>query len=1098
MGMGHGSRGATGRGCPLAVRQSPQPVTGLLDMPPMKHEDSGRSYWRSLDELADTPEFKTFMHREFPAGASELMEDDRRSFLKIMGASIALAGVGLTGCRRWPEQMVLPYAERPEGSAPGMADAYATIMELGGVATGTLVTSYNGRPTKIEGNPDHPGSHGATTRYMQASILDLYDPDRSRTPKIAGEEKRTSATWDEWDSFSATHFDALRSSGGAGFWILSEATRSPSIEAQQAELRSQFPKATWVTWEPLQNANEAEGLTEAFGIRVRPVHDLTKARLIVSFDSDFLNVNPDVLNMSGGWAAGRRPDHGSMSRMLMVESGLSVTGSTADDRWAMPSSRIPVLVARVAANVLGNASIAEPFKDSGVETPDADLIADQLKGAAGTGAILAGPSQPPFVHRLVAMMNDALGNAGTTVSYIRENAESIRTASINDLASGMNAGGVETLLILGGNPAYDAPADLQFAQGLSKVKVSIHLADQDNETSNLCTWHLNRSHPLESWGDARAWDGTYSVQQPLILPLFEGRSSIELLAQVNARSSRAGFDLVRASFNTVNGTSAMGSSFDPAWRGTLHAGVLAGSASRTESLKVRGGGLSSGAQALAGTIKAGGKGIELCFTSDSSVYDGRFANNGWLQELPDPVTRLTWDNAVLLGPSTAKDLGVGTGDMVTISTGDASVEAAVLVQTGTATGTATLALGYGRRFAGRICSGAGFDFYPLRRSDAMWFQQGASITRSSGTYPLATVQDHFAIDSVGGKGTAARLPVLYREASIETFNHDPDFVRSGDHAAHGLSLWQAQQFDGAQYRWGMAIDLNTCSACSACVVACQAENNIPIVGKDQVLRGREMHWLRIDRYYRFEETSPGHYNSDQPLSVAYQPVTCQHCENAPCEQVCPVAATVHSSDGLNVMVYNRCVGTRYCSNNCPYKVRRFNYFDYFRREPLRETGLLQVQPDYYVKLQSGGDPLRRMQFNPEVTVRMRGVMEKCTFCTQRIEAAKIKAKNAWVKKPEAEKAAAKRIIIPDGEITPACAQACANDAIVFGDLMDPDSRVSKLHADSRAYELLGELHVKPRNRYLARLSNSIQGERFPQDHSGGHGHSTHGHEESHG
>ncbi len=1067
-------------------------------MPSMKHEDSGRSYWRSLDELADTPEFKTFMHREFPAGASELMQEDRRSFLKIMGASMALAGVGLAGCRRWPEQMVLPYAERPEGSAPGVADAYATIMELGGVATGTLATSYNGRPTKIEGNPDHPGSLGATTRYGQACILDLYDPDRSREPRIATKERRTKATWDEWNAFSAEHFDALRSSGGAGFWILSEATRSPSIEAQQAELRSQFPKATWVTWEPLDNTNEAEGLTEAFGTRVRPVHDLSKAELIISFESDLLNIHPDVLNLSRDWAAGRRPDHGSMNRMLVVESSLSVTGSKADDRWAMPSSRIPVLVARVAAIVLGDASIAEPFKNSGVKTPDAATIATQLKAAAGRSAILAGPSQPAFVHRLVAMMNDALGNAGTTVSYIRENAESIRTASIRDLATGMNAGGVETLLILGGNPAYDAPADLQFAEGLSKVKVSVHLAEQDNETSQQCTWHLNRSHPLECWGDARGWDGTYSVQQPLILPLFDGRSPLELLAQVNASSSPAGFDLVRKSFNKVNGSADMAESFDPAWRRTLHSGVLAGSVSATESLKTRGGGLASGAKAVADTIGGNDAGLELNFVAGSSVYDGRFANNGWLQELPDPITRLTWDNAVLIGPSTAKDLGVGTGDMVKVAAGGASVEAAVLVQTGTAPGTATLTLGYGRRFAGRICTGSGFDFYPLRRSDAMWFQKGASITPIGGSYELGTVQDHFAIDSVGGKGTAARLPVLFREASIETYNHDPDFVRAGDHGAHGLSLWQAQQFDGAQYRWGMSIDLNTCSGCSACVVACQAENNIPIVGKDQVLRGREMHWLRIDRYYRFQETSPGQYDTDQPLSVANQPLTCQHCENAPCEQVCPVAATVHSSDGLNMMVYNRCVGTRYCSNNCPYKVRRFNYFDYFRRDPMRETGLLQVQPDYYVKLQSGGDPLRRMQFNPEVTVRMRGVMEKCTFCTQRIEAAKIKTKNEWVKKPEAEKAAAKRIVIPDGTITPACAQACPNDVIVFGDLMDPDSRVSKLHANSRSYELLGELHVKPRNRYLARLTNSIHGERFPQDHSGGHGTSTDEHEESHG
>ena len=1064
-------------------------------MSSMNHRDTGRTYWRSLDELSDTPEFRTFMHREFPAGASELMEEDRRSFLKVMGASLAFAGIGLTGCRRWPEQEILPYAERPEGTAPGVADEFATMMELGGFALGQVVTGYNGRPTKIEGNTQHPGSLGGTTSYGQATVLDLYDPDRSREPKQLRDANRIRQNWAAWDEFAASHFDALRASGGEGFWILSEATRSPSIEAQQVELRSQFPKATWVTYEPLANTNEADGLEAAFGTKVRPIYDLAKADLIVAFDSDLLGQHPDVISLSSGWAHGRKPDHGTMSRMLVVEPSLSATGALADNRWAMTSSAIGVLVARVAAIVLNDDAIAAPFTECGIDTPQADVIAEQMVSFKGAGAFMAGPAQPAWVHRLVATMNDALGNAGTTVNYIRESADAMRTASITELSEAMDAGTVSTLVMLGGNPVYDAPADLKFADKLAGVPTSIHLAAYDNETSSRCTWHLNRAHQLECWGDGRSVDGTYSVQQPLILPLFDSRSPLEVLAQINASDTTAGFDHVRRTFNGLTGSPGMAETFDPKWRATLHSGVLKGSAASLEAPKTRRNGLADGGVALAKSLPAAGS-LEFSFVGDTSVYDGRFANNGWLQELPDPITRLTWDNAVIISPALARREGLATGDLINVQTDQGTVEAPVLVQTGQAEHALTLALGYGRAFPGRVCTGAGFDFYPLRTSTSPWFTIG-TVSRGSGTYPLATVQDHFAVDSIGGKGTQERLPVLYREGSIETFNKNPRFVADHDHSIHSLSLWQEEQFDGAKYRWGSAVDLNLCTGCGACVVACQAENNIPVVGKDQVLRGREMHWLRIDRYFRFKETSPGVYESDQPASVALQPVTCQHCENAPCEQVCPVAATVHSTDGLNVMVYNRCIGTRYCSNNCPYKVRRFNYFDYFRRDPLRETGLLQVNPDYYVKLQSGGDPLRRMQFNPEVTVRMRGVMEKCTWCVQRIEAAKIKAKNEWVKQSEAEKAKSKRVSIPDGTIQPACVQVCPTDGITFGDLMDPDSKVSKMHADPRAYEMLGELNIHTRTRYLARLSNPIEGERFPEDHGGhGHGHG-HGHDDHH-
>ena len=1063
-------------------------------MSSMKQGPSGRTYWRSLDELAETPEFKTFLHREFPAGASELMEEDRRHFMKVMGASMALAGLGMTGCRRWPEEHILPYSERPEGTMPGVPDFYATIMEVEGIATGQLVTSYNGRPTKIDGNPDHSGSGGASSRYGQATILDLYDPDRSRDPRNGFGEKRLRTTWKKWDKWSGEHFEALRTNRGEGFWILSEGTSSPSIRMQQARLREQFPEATWVTWDPLADTNSLAGLESAFGGRFRPQYKIDNAKFMLSLDCDFLGMHPDMLVMACDWAAGRQPDHGSISRLIVVEPGLTATGSSADDRFGMRSADIVVLAARIAAKMTGNAALAAPFENSGVETPFLDVLVENIEAHPGESVVLPGPSQPPIVHHLAALINEASGSAGRTVSYTRLPSDVMQTASIEALASAMHDGTVDTLLMLGGNPSYNMPADLGFREALGKVAHSIHLSYEDNETSQQSEWHLNRAHALECWGDGRAWDGTYGICQPLILPLFDGRSPLEILAQVTASDTTAGFELVRQTFNTLKPEAGASLGFDPEWRATLHSGALKDSASVKEAPKVRRAGLDSMVTDAANALP-GHDGVMLEFRGSYSVYDGRWANNGWLQELPDPMTRLTWDNAVIIGPSTADTLGVATGDMITITVGGVSIEAAALVQTGQAPMTASLAVGYGRRFAGRVCSGAGFDVYPLRTTDALWSRGGAAIVPTGETYPLATVQDHFAIDSVGGQGIAERLPVLFREASIETYNENPNFVKNQEHAAHGLSLWESQQFDGAQYRWGMAIDLNSCTGCGACVIACQAENNIPVVGKDQVLRGREMHWLRCDRYFRFKETSPGEYDVDQPASVAFQPVSCQQCENAPCEQVCPVAATVHSMDGLNVMVYNRCVGTRYCSNNCPYKVRRFNYFDYFRREPLRSTGFLQVQPDYYVRRQSGGDPLRRMQFNPEVTVRMRGVMEKCNFCTSRIQAAKIKAKNAWVKLPEAAKAKAKRIVIPDGSINSACAQACTNDCIVFGDLMDPEAKVSKMHANSRSYELLGELHIKPRNRYLARLNNPIEGERFPEDHEGhGHGHGDHGHD----
>ncbi|MDP7070662.1 MAG: TAT-variant-translocated molybdopterin oxidoreductase [Phycisphaerales bacterium] len=1057
-------------------------------MPSLNGSDAdGRRYWRSLDEVADTPEFREFMFNEFPSGAEAILDGpDRRGFLKVMGASMALAGAGLTGCRRWPREVIAPYANRPEGRTPGVAEQYASIVEHAGVATGVLVTCFDGRPTKLEGNPGHPGSLGALTSWQQATVLDLYDPDRSRQvhERPAGAAKAAARDWAAFEVWWKSHAETL--GDGSGLRFLAESNGSPSVQRMQRAIRARFPKATWVTWDAMGNPAERAGLETALGGPYRPVYDLSEADVVVSFDCDFLGTHPNALAMSRGWASRRNPDEGPMNRVYMAEPSLTVTGASADDRLAMSASEIASLAAEVASAVLG-------LGGGGAES---EAIVRDLKASEGRSVVMAGPSQPAAVHAACALINELLGNVGTTVTYTRIPEPALRTATLDTLVADMSGGSVDTLVVIGGNPVWDAPAELDLATALSKVPNTIHFGDQQDETAAACRWHLLRAHGLEAWGDGRGWDGTVSIRQPVIRPLWNGRSEPELLALLAGEETTAGFDIVRRTFEALTGDPITAAGAEPpfsaAWRQSLHDGVISGAAKSVESPRVDRGGVASALQAH--RSDAGG-GLELQFAV-GTLLGGRMGNNGWMQELPDPITKLTWDNAVLMSEATARQIGVTSGRNVRVSLGDRTVTGPALVQPGQCDGVLTLTLGYGRDWPGRVASGSGFNAYPVRASGGLWSASDATATAADGEAQLITTQDHYAIDSVGGQGTQARLPLLFREASAESYAAHPNFARDRSHVISSLSLFEETQFEGAKYRWGMATDLSKCTGCSACVTACQAENNIPIVGKDQVRMGREMHWLRIDRYYRFQK-SEGQWDTSQPASVAMQPMTCQHCENAPCEQVCPVAATVHTTDGLNAMVYNRCVGTRYCSNNCPYKVRRFNFFDYFRRDPLRETGLLQVQPDYYIKRQSGGAPLRRMQFNPSVTVRMRGVMEKCTWCTQRIEAAKIETRNAWVKLPEAEKAKAKRVVVPDGMITPACAQTCPTGAITFGDLMDETSRVSKMHRDHRSYDLLGELNIKPRNMYMARITNPSSGERFPGDfvaHGGHHGDGDHGHE----
>ena len=986
------------RGLPTRSGDDPAPAT--VDFPALARrleDERGRGYWRSLEELAATTEFQTALHREFPE--KTVGGFDRRDLFKFLGVSFALAG--LTACTRQPAEKIVPYVRQPEGVIPGGKPLYfATAMTLSGFATGLLVESHLGRPTKAEGNPLHPASLGATDLYSQASLYGLYDPDRSQTFQYLDEIR----PWAAFLGAAREAADEEQSRRGAGLRFLTETVSSPTLASQLEALLSDFPEARWIQWEPAGRDNARAGAEIAFGEYADVVANLAEADVVLSLGSDFLSCGPGHLAMTRQFSARRRPERraaGTMNRLYVIETVSTVTGANADHRLPVPASRMESVV-REIASALGVGSGGGAPSNQFV----AALAAD-LKAHAGRSAVLVGPEQPPPVHALAHAINAALGNFGRTIRAIAsvEARPSIELASLSELVADMAAGRVSTLVILGGNPVYSAPADLEFGRRLENVRRRIHLSLYSDETSQACQWNIPEAHFLEAWSDARAFDGTASIVQPLIAPLYNGRSVHEVLAAFTGAPEVSGYDLVRGYWK-----SRMGTDFEGAWRRALHDGVIAGTASPEKPVSVRG----IPASALRGARE---EGLEIVFRTDPKLYDGRFANNGWLQELPDPITRLTWDNAALFSVETARRLGIEKENVVELTLRGHSLRAAAWIEPGLPDGTVVLNLGHGRKRAGRLGTGMGSDAYTLRRSDALWSARGLEVRKTDATYPLACTQLH---QNMEGRE-------IVRAASFEEFEKNPGFVHDREKAPdRSLSLYPDYPSD--TYAWGMAIDLSACVGCNACVLACQSENNIPVVGKDQVRRGREMHWLRIDHYYGGETANPGHF---------FQPVPCMHCEKAPCEVVCPVGATVHSAEGLNDMVYNRCVGTRYCSNNCPYKVRRFNFYHFstqFRA------------------------PSMRMLANPDVTVRWRGVMEKCTYCVQRINAAKIDAEIADRR-------------VRDGEITPACAQACPAEAIVFGDLADKGSRVSKLRENPRNYGLLEELGTRPRTTYLGTVRN---------------------------
>jgi molybdopterin-containing oxidoreductase family iron-sulfur binding subunit len=1046
---------------------------------------TGRAHWRSVEELQQTPEFRSFLDREFPEGASEASEEDRRQFIKVMGASFALAGVASSGCLRWPETKIVPAARGQENRVAGHPVAFATCLQVDGVAAPTMATSYEGRPIKLDGNERHPSSSGGSSAMTQARILELYDPDRIRSTT----QKGAPSSLPEFDGWWATHANALRAKQGEGLAILSESIGG-DVHARALELVSKaFPKARVYMHAPAGQMNEQAGTAIAFGAAKRVLPGFGKAKVVVSFGSDFLADHPASVRFAGDYAKGRRldstdPKQQQITRLYCVESRLSLTGMNADERIAVKPSQVQAIAATVADR-LGAVPGCATAGDAKLDDQSSKIVDELLKDLkeAGTRAlVVAGPTQPAAVHAIACAINQKLGGAGTTVTYIPAPAAAPGIAEF-----ARDAASIDTLLVLGGNPAYDAPASLGVAGLIAKIPNVVRLAYRNDESSVACAhgWVIAAAHPLECWGDGAAWDGTLSIQQPLIMPMMGaeagGLSAIELLLRVAGHEPRTGYDFTRQVYARKSGLA--GDDFEVAWRAALSEGWWPGTNTKSQSALAV-----DTAKVAASPVSVAGE-IELCLFFDSKVHDGRFANLGWMQELPDVVTKITWDNALLMSPSMATSMGLKAASMVRVKTAGGSVVAAVWVLPGHAEGCVSLALGYGRgAAAGRLAEGCGFDGYAVMVPGA--FSSACELTKEPGTYEFAHTQDHGAINpfdatvsalksNVPVDGVAERLGGLVREATLGEYRDHPDFAKHRVHVVHRLSLWEESNLDGAKFRWAMSVDLSTCTGCSACVTACQAENNIPIVGKAMVKRGREMHWMRIDRYFKGSQGSPTGY--------AVQPVTCMQCENAPCEQVCPVAATVHDEDGLNSMVYNRCIGTRYCSNNCPYKVRRFNFFNYHKRTPDRQEGLLKTQPEYYIS--EGPDRWLQLQFNPDVTVRIRGVMEKCTFCVQRINRARIEAKNEWARKGGS--AGSPDWKVADGAIVTACQQACPSGAIVFGDLNDPNSKVSRLHRQPTSYQMLEELNTKTRLRYIARVTNPAIERPSAGD---GHGHGTHGHD----
>jgi molybdopterin-containing oxidoreductase family iron-sulfur binding subunit len=1058
---------------------------------PSERTANGPRYWRSLDELAGTPGFKAAMGREFPDGASGMDGVDRRQFMKIMAASFALGGLGLAGCRR-PEENILPFGKSEEGTAPGLPLYYATAMPMRRWAVPLLAETHQGRPTKLEGNPGYAPHGGATSLLAQASILDLYDPDRATAHTQGGKPIDTAAVKTLLAGIGKAH----AATGGAGLAFLADESSSLTRALLVRQLRAKFPKATWAEYEPVADEPPAEAAQAAFLVRVKPIYRFAKAKRIVSIDADFLQSEAGSLQFARDFAKGRRvtKKDDPMNRLYMAESSLSITGTMADHRLRLASGHMLAFAAALAGKVTGDASYARAAAGLDIAPGWIDECAADLKANPGDCLVVAGSHLPAAVHAIAYAINASLGSIGRTIDFVLDRRAA--ATSIGDLAAAIKKGAVKTLVVLGGNPAYNAPADLDWPSLQKKVPEVIRVGYHVDETSALAGTHIAAAHYLESWGDARTFDGTLVAIQPMIMPLFGGVTQNEVLASLVGLANSDPHKLVADTIALV--TRTKGAAAEVQFRKFLHDGLIEGSAFPPFRVQFNGAGVAKLVAAASAPPTVSREAIEVRFVTDATMDDGRFANNGWLQECPDPITKICWDNAILVSPRLAKELkidppaalvqvarkdlaefdrGKENAHVVELTIGGRKLKGPAHIQPGLANYTVVVPLGYGRTKTGRVGEGTGFSAYAARESSAPCVVNGASIAVTEERMFLADSQWHWSMEGrelvrEGNLSEYQESPGFAKEIGLEAespqvvLGPDTSAMTPGERATlipRGNSLYVTPKFDG-KHQWGMSIDLNTCIGCNACVVACQAENNVPIVGKDQVLRGRMMHWIRLDRYYSDGKADAaafggaGNLEIPEDPQVSMQPVACMQCELAPCEMVCPVNATVHDEEGLNVMAYNRCIGTRYCANNCPYKVRRFNFFDW----NMRSLDSLYMGP-----LGPEGMPeLVQMVKNPEVTIRMRGVMEKCTYCVQRVERGKIE----W-KVRTAQEGHPADVVVPDGMIRTACQQVCPVEAIVFGNILDPDSAVSQAKARDQDYKLLGYLNTRPRTTYLARIRN---------------------------
>lgn len=1061
--------------------------------------DNRSVYWRSLNQLENTPEFEQFMKREFPVAASEFPDGiSRRRWLQLMSASLALGG--FAGCRYQKEEFAA-LVGRSDQRIAGVPLMFATSFEWANRPVHLLVGNVDGRPIKLEGNPQYPlhaavdpsGFHdgkeaafamAGTDSYTQGCILQLYDPDRCSdvlSRDAAGKKPKTS-DWNDFERTSRERLEKIKANAGAGLVVFVPPTRSPSLRRMLTEVKSLFPQVTFARHSMVSDRHFAKGVKLATGRYAEPLWHLEKADVICSLDSDIFAHEPAGTVYARQYSSRREPDSekGPMNRLYVIESQYSMTGASADARLTIPSSQIGSfaleLEKRIDSMLASGATTGSADEKSWDELDQAgriermlDVLAGDLVANKGKSAVLIGRHQVAEVQAVGLRINQKLGNVGVTVEFldIQDDQEMLGAISLKELADKLASGSVQDLWILGGNPVYGAPAELDLAKKIAAIEHSVYLAEYVDETAEHCRLVVPASHPLESWGDVLGCDGTYAVCQPQILPLLNGKSPLEVIALLVQAASRDAEAYVRSTAGMHVGNPLN----DQQWRKLLHDGFLENSNAKSVAVNADQFSGEFPTVALGNIDKKDGNNLEVVILPSEATYDGRFANNGWLQELPQSVSKLVWDNAALVSPALEAKLRLKQGEMATIRVNGRSVDLPVFIVPGICPSTIVTYMGYGRKAAGNVGTNVGHDVTPLLAVDGETVLTNVEVAPTSRPYKLATTQDHFAIDELGQNTTSQRAGMLVREGTYEQYKNDNTFAKHlGPHLPERMeSLWTPPDI-AQQYAWAMTIDLNKCIGCNSCVIACQAENNVPIVGKEQVSRGREMHWLRLDRYFKGD---PAQKSEVVDPKVVFQPVACVHCEMAPCEQVCPVAATVHTEEGINAMAYNRCIGTRYCANNCPYKVRRFNYYNYNQ-----QYGYFYGWVD---KREEANRKLQQLVLNPDVTVRGRGVMEKCTYCIQRVQNGKIVAKS-------------ENREVRDGEIKTACQAACPTQAIIFGDKNDRGSRVAIKQNDPRNYAMLEELNVRPRTLYLTRLRNIPVRlmTQYEKDHMTGH-HDDHGH-----